>query len=146
MRPTPRPIGLDTPQCMRTGQPSKTLMTFKTNVLLAVCLLGFGTGACGGGSTSPATGGGASGLTAGAPGQGGGGAANAGAGGAALAGAAAMGQAGTGGVVSGAGAGGSIAVLSPMDAVKDMKLGWNLGNTLDSTPGGETAWGNPQTT
>jgi len=29
--------------------------------------------------------------------------------------------------------------------VKEMGLGWNLGNTLDAT-GGETAWGNPPTT
>jgi endoglucanase len=121
-------------------------MTFKTNVLLAVCLVCFGTSACDGGSTSPPAGGGGSGLTAGAPGQGGGSAANAGASGAALAGAAAMGQAGSGGVASGAGAGGSVTVLSPIDTVKDMKLGWNLGNTLDATPGGETGWGNPMTT
>lgn len=35
--------------------------------------------------------------------------------------------------------------LSAMDLVKDMKVGWNLGNTLEST-GGETGWGNPVTT
>ncbi|PJI07267.1 MULTISPECIES: cellulase family glycosylhydrolase [Clostridium] len=34
--------------------------------------------------------------------------------------------------------------LSSMDLVKDMKVGWNLGNTLDSK-GGETGWGNPKT-
>lgn len=34
---------------------------------------------------------------------------------------------------------------SPMEHVKDMKLGWNLGNTLDAL-GGETKWGNPVTT
>jgi endoglucanase len=33
-----------------------------------------------------------------------------------------------------------------MALVKDMGLGWNLGNTLDSYPGGETSWGNPLTT
>lgn len=35
--------------------------------------------------------------------------------------------------------------LTAKELVKDMKVGWNLGNTLDST-GGETAWGNPKTT
>ncbi|MCR8656658.1 cellulase family glycosylhydrolase [Paenibacillus sp. T3-5-0-4] len=35
--------------------------------------------------------------------------------------------------------------ISAMDLVKDMKIGWNLGNTLDSF-GGETRWGNPTTT
>jgi len=35
--------------------------------------------------------------------------------------------------------------LSAMDLVKDMKVGWNLGNTLEAT-GGETGWGNPKTT
>lgn len=34
---------------------------------------------------------------------------------------------------------------SPLEHVKDMKLGWNLGNTLDAL-GGETEWGNPLTT
>lgn len=34
--------------------------------------------------------------------------------------------------------------LSSMDLVKDMKVGWNLGNTLESK-GGETGWGNPKT-
>jgi endoglucanase len=32
-----------------------------------------------------------------------------------------------------------------MDLVKEMGIGWNLGNTLDAI-GGETAWGNPVTT
>jgi len=41
--------------------------------------------------------------------------------------------------------------ISPMDLVKEMKIGWNLGNTLDSTGGSigvnmEMAWGNPKTT
>ena len=27
-----------------------------------------------------------------------------------------------------------------------IKIGWNLGNTLDAHPGGETSWGNPTTT
>ena len=35
--------------------------------------------------------------------------------------------------------------LTAKELVKDMKLGWNLGNTLESL-GGETAWGNPKTT
>jgi len=35
--------------------------------------------------------------------------------------------------------------ISAMDLVEDMKIGWNLGNTLDSF-GGETRWGNPTTT
>lgn len=41
--------------------------------------------------------------------------------------------------------------VSPMDLVKEMKIGWNLGNTLDSTSKSigvnvEMAWGNPRTT
>jgi endoglucanase len=36
--------------------------------------------------------------------------------------------------------------LTPKAIVKDMFLGWNLGNTFDSTSGGETGWGNPVTT
>jgi len=35
--------------------------------------------------------------------------------------------------------------LSAMDLVKDMKIGWNLGNSLESA-GGETGWNNPVTT
>ncbi|AAK81397.1 aryl-phospho-beta-D-glucosidase BglC (GH1 family) [Clostridium acetobutylicum] len=35
--------------------------------------------------------------------------------------------------------------LSSMDLVKDMKVGWDLGNSLESA-GGETGWGNPATT
>ncbi|HEY9060359.1 MAG TPA: cellulase family glycosylhydrolase [Pseudobacteroides sp.] len=35
--------------------------------------------------------------------------------------------------------------ISSLELVKDMRLGWNLGNTLDAT-GGETSWGNPKTT
>lgn len=41
-------------------------------------------------------------------------------------------------------------VTSAKDLVKEMKVGWNLGNTLDSTGvkdvSCETAWGNPKTT
>lgn len=41
--------------------------------------------------------------------------------------------------------------VSPMDMVKEMKIGWSLGNTLDATSNrigvnAETAWGNPRTT
>lgn len=41
--------------------------------------------------------------------------------------------------------------ISPMDLVKEMKIGWNLGNTLDATSNSvgvtsEMAWGNPKTT
>ncbi|MDP4178318.1 MAG: cellulase family glycosylhydrolase [Bacillota bacterium] len=46
--------------------------------------------------------------------------------------------------------------ISSMDLVKDIKIGWNLGNTLDSWPSPrpagaagadyETTWGNPKTT
>lgn len=40
--------------------------------------------------------------------------------------------------------------ISPTDMVADMRIGWNLGNTLDATGGSgltsETSWGNPKTT
>lgn len=43
----------------------------------------------------------------------------------------------------------TIADVSPMDLVAEMKIGWNLGNTLDATGGNsltsETSWGNPKT-
>nr|ADD82896.1 cellulase [uncultured bacterium] len=35
---------------------------------------------------------------------------------------------------------------SAADFVAKVKIGWNLGNTLDAHPGGETSWGNPLTT
>lgn len=35
--------------------------------------------------------------------------------------------------------------ISSFEIVKEMKVGWNLGNTLDAE-GGETEWGNPVTT
>jgi len=35
--------------------------------------------------------------------------------------------------------------ITGLELVHDMKLGWNLGNTLDA-PDGETTWGNPMTT
>lgn len=58
-----------------------------------------------------------------------------------------IGSAGSAGMSAG-GSGGTTGIrgISPLDAVKEMKLGWNLGNTLDATPGGETGWGNPVTT
>ncbi|MBQ7943336.1 MAG: glycoside hydrolase family 5 protein [Lachnospiraceae bacterium] len=44
----------------------------------------------------------------------------------------------------------TIADISSMELVADMKIGWNLGNTLDATGGigisSEWAWGNPKTT
>ena len=40
--------------------------------------------------------------------------------------------------------------ISSFDLVKEMKIGWNLGNTFDATGGSgigaETSWGNPKTT
>lgn len=54
----------------------------------------------------------------------------------------------SGGAVSGAV--GEINITSAADLVKQMKIGWNLGNTLDATGGdgvdAETSWGNPVTT
>ncbi|MCR3760137.1 glycoside hydrolase family 5 protein [Clostridium felsineum] len=35
--------------------------------------------------------------------------------------------------------------MSAQQVVDDMKVGWNLGNTLDASPD-ETSWGNPKTT
>ena len=43
----------------------------------------------------------------------------------------------------------SAALASDYDTasiVRDMGLGWNLGNSLESTPGDETSWGNPKVT
>ncbi len=36
--------------------------------------------------------------------------------------------------------------ISGYDLVKDMKIGWNLGNSFDALGGDETYWGNPATT
>lgn len=41
--------------------------------------------------------------------------------------------------------------ISPMELVEEMKIGWNLGNTLDAVgnqkgPETERVWGNPKTT
>ena len=35
--------------------------------------------------------------------------------------------------------------ITPKQLVHDMKVGWNLGNTMEASPG-ETGWGNPVTT
>ena len=35
---------------------------------------------------------------------------------------------------------------SAADFVAKIRIGWNLGNTLDAHPNGETSWGNPRTT
>lgn len=44
----------------------------------------------------------------------------------------------------------TMADIAPADMVADMRIGWNLGNTLDATGGSgltsETSWGNPKTT
>ncbi len=43
----------------------------------------------------------------------------------------------------------TMAEVSPADMVADMRVGWNLGNTLDAEGSGlssETCWGNPKTT
>ena len=117
---------------------------------IPVCVLALGALGCGGDSANsgpsgsagtPSTAGGASAGTSGAQA----GAPNGGAGPGA-AGASGTSQGGT--IVSsagGVGGGTGIRGISPLDAVKEMKLGWNLGNTLDATPGGETGWGNPVT-
>jgi len=36
--------------------------------------------------------------------------------------------------------------LSAVEVVSGVRIGWNLGNTLDAHPGDETSWGNPKTT
>ena len=36
--------------------------------------------------------------------------------------------------------------ISAVELVAGIKIGWNLGNTLDAHPNGETSWGNPATT
>ncbi len=64
-------------------------------------------------------------------------------GGATSGGAPTGGRAAGGDNVAGAGA---MRDITGMALVKEMKLGWNLGNTMDSTSGGETGWGNPVTT
>ena len=41
---------------------------------------------------------------------------------------------------------GEIKILSAKEMVSEMKVGWNLGNTMDSEGKLETSWGNPKTT
>ena len=41
---------------------------------------------------------------------------------------------------------GEVRDIPAMDLVAEMVVGWNLGNSLDSTTGGETGWGNIATT
>ena len=36
--------------------------------------------------------------------------------------------------------------ISATQLVSEIKIGWNLGNSLDAHPGNETSWGNPRTT
>ena len=36
--------------------------------------------------------------------------------------------------------------ITASQLVSEIKVGWNLGNSLDAHPGGETSWGNPRTT
>jgi len=36
--------------------------------------------------------------------------------------------------------------ISAAELAAGIKIGWNLGNTLDAHPNGETSWGNPKTT
>lgn len=47
-------------------------------------------------------------------------------------------------------ASGNMRNITSMELVRDMTVGWNLGNTLDATSGtgilAETSWGNPKTT
>ncbi|HEX9059492.1 MAG TPA: cellulase family glycosylhydrolase, partial [Clostridia bacterium] len=47
--------------------------------------------------------------------------------------------------VSAASTPGTMRDITALDLVKEMRLGWNLGNTLDGSPT-ETSWGNPKTT
>ena len=121
-------------------------MQIKNIHWLALCTIGLATLACDlNSSSNDESAGGALSSSGGA------GAAASGAG----AGTAAFGQAGLGGGLPSAGAAGTgmssagsagIRGIRALDAVKEMKLGWNLGNTLDASPGGETGWGNPLTT
>jgi endoglucanase len=46
---------------------------------------------------------------------------------------------------AGAGIDAGMRAITSMELVREMGIGWNLGNTLDAL-GGETAWGNPPTT
>jgi endoglucanase len=65
---------------------------------------------------------------------------------ASMTGGSSTGGAATGGTATGGGSsGGGMRDITSVELVKDMGIGWNLGNTLDAL-GGETAWGNPTTT
>lgn len=102
-----------------------------------------------GGATDPGNGGSATG-TGGVAGAVGGKAATGGAssgnGGTVAAGGKTIGgNSSVGGSVSTAGAGSGMRDIPSTQIVKEMKLGWNLGNTLDSQTT-ETSWGNPKTT
>ena len=122
-------------------------MHFKNIRWLSLGLIALGSLACDVNSTSSdgSSGGALSGSggaqIAGSPAQAGTSSVGAGAAGLALGGSG-------GGVASAGNAGASAGIrgISAMDAVKEMKLGWNLGNTLDAFPGGEIGWGNPLTT
>jgi len=126
---------------------SDKLMQIKNSHWLSVCLIGLGTLACDVNSSSadasgaaPSSNGGA--QTAAQAGTSTGGTSPGGT----STGGTGVGTAGVGGSNGGSSGSAGIRGISPMDAVKEMKLGWNLGNTLDAWPGGETGWGNPLTT
>lgn len=112
------------------------------------------TGAAGSGASGAATFAGAAGL-ANVAGAGAGGVTNAGgnAGAPAVAGTGAIAGASTGGTAgSGGAATGGASPCVATTAVAKMKIGWNLGNSLDSVDAAksdtevETAWGNPRVT
>src|SRR6187431_1617262 len=123
-------------------------MQIKNRHWLSVCLIGLGTLACDVNSSSTDATGAAPPSNGGAQTAAQGGTATGGAaqGGAAQGGTATGGTAGVGGSTGGSSGSAGIRGISPMAAVKEMKLGWNLGNTLDAWPGGETGWRNPLTT
>lgn len=105
---------------------------------------GGATAGAGAAAGSSGAGGGSAGATAGGAGA----AASAGTGGTAGSG---SGTSGAGGSAGSGGAGGSLP-CDAVTAVANMKLGWNLGNSLDSIDASksdtevETAWGNPRVT
>jgi len=129
-------------------------MQLKTFHTIAFCLIGLGTLACDinsssndASSSSAAPNSSAGASSAGTSAQAGQAGGNASGAGPSQGGSAGSGQsAGAAGVSSSSAGSAGIRGLSPLDAVKEMKLGWNLGNTLDAFPGGETGWGNPLTT
>ena len=143
-------------------------MQIKNRHWLSVCLIGLGTLACdvtsssndatggvppsnGGTQTAAQAGTSTGGTSTGGTSTGGtstGGTSGVGgsAGGTSGVGGSTGGTSGVGGSTGGSSGSAGIRGISPMAAVKEMKLGWNLGNTLDAWPGGETGWGNPLTT